>query len=157
MPMKLDDIDRSILRTLQRDGRIQNIELAREIGLSPSPCLRRVKLLEDAGVIKGYSAVIDAASVGYGVTLFARVWLTHQDSTTISRFVEAIAAMDQVVECHLMAGECDALLRVVAADLNDYYRFQADHLSRVDGVSNVKTDVPMQTVKTVLGIPISRR
>ncbi|KAK0341661.1 hypothetical protein LTR94_025469, partial [Friedmanniomyces endolithicus] len=127
--MKLDDIDRSILRTLQRDGRIQNIELAREIGLSPSPCLRRVKLLEDAGVIKGYSAVIDAAS----------------DSTTISRFVEAIAAMDQVVECHLMAGECDALLRVVAADLNDYYRFQADHLSRVDGVSNVKTDVPMQT------------
>lgn len=155
--MKLDDLDRRILRALQRDGRIQNIELAREVGLSPSPCLRRVKLLEEAGVIQGYSAVIDAAAVGYGVTLFARVWLTRQDSTTIRNFVEAIDAMEQVVECHLMAGECDALLRVVAADLNDYYRFQADQLSRVEGVSNVKTDVPMQAVKTGRGVPISRR
>lgn len=157
MPAGLDAIDRRILEALQTDGRMQNVELAKKVGLSPSPCLRRVRLLEEAGIIQGYVATIDAGKVGYGLILFARVWLTGQDATTISDFVAAIVELPQVVECHLMAGECDALLRIVASDLNDYYRFQADHLSRIKGVQSVKTDVPMQTVKTGSTVPIRVR
>jgi Lrp/AsnC family transcriptional regulator, leucine-responsive regulatory protein len=154
VPTRFDSIDRRILEALQTDGRIQNVELAKKVGLSPSPCLRRVRLLEESGVIKGYVATIDAAKVGYGLTLFARVWLSGQDATTISDFVAAIVELPQVVECYLMAGECDALLRVVASDLNGYYRFQADHLSRIKGVQSVKTDVPMQAVKIGSAVPI---
>lgn len=152
--MKLDAIDRRILASLQRDGRIQNVDLAREVGLSPSPCLRRVRLLEEAGVIDRYVALLNPGKIGAGVSLFARVWLTRQDAMTIERFVAAIHELPQVVECHLMAGDCDALLRIVSADLEGYYRFQADHLSRIEGVQNVKTDVPMKTVKMTAALPL---
>lgn len=118
--MKLDAIDRCILRALQRDGRLQNVELAHEIGLSPSPCLRWVCLLEEAGVIERYVALLSAPKVGMGLTVFARVWLTGQDAESVDRFTDAIMLLPQVVECHLMAGDCDFPLRVVAADLDDY-------------------------------------
>src|SRR6185369_4838867 len=117
MPIKLDEIDKHILRALQRDGRMQNVELAKEVGLSPSPCLRRVKLLEEAGVIDRYVAVLDQSKVGLSHSMFARVCLTAQDADTIDRFIAAMKKLPEVVECYIMLGEIDALLRVVVADL----------------------------------------
>jgi Lrp/AsnC family leucine-responsive transcriptional regulator len=152
--MKLDDIDKRILRALQRDGRLQNVELAREVGLSPSPCLRRVRLLEEAGVIDRYVAVLNPSKIGAGLSLFARIWLKAQDAETIERFIAAIEQLPQVVECYIMLGDCDFLLRVVAADLEDYRRFQIAHLTRIPGVQNVKTDVPSQTVKQTYALPL---
>lgn len=152
--MKLDDIDRRILRELQRDGRVQNNELAKRVGLSPSPCLRRVKLLEEAGIIARYVAVIDQAKVGLKLSMFARVWLTAQDAETIDRFIAAMRRLPEVVECYIMLGESDALLRVVVADLADYRRFQSTHLTRTNGIQNVKTDVPSEVVKQTAALPI---
>jgi Lrp/AsnC family transcriptional regulator, leucine-responsive regulatory protein len=145
--MQLDEIDRRILRELQRDGRLHNIELARRVGLSPSPCLRRVRLLEDAGVIDRYVALLNPSKVGMGLTVFARVWLTGQDAKTVDRFNRRVQELPEIVECHLMAGDCDFLLRIVAADLDAYRQFQINHLTRIEGVRNVKTEVPMQRVK----------
>lgn len=154
MPIELDDIDRRILRALQRDGRMSNVELAEKVGLSPSPCLRRVRLLEEAGVIDRYVALLDASKIGMGLTLFARVWLTGQDSETVDRFTKAVARLPQVVECHLMAGDCDFLLRIVAADLDAYRRFQMEHLTRIKGVQSIKTEVPMQKIKLSSELPL---
>lgn len=154
MPMPLDAIDRRILVELQRDGRMQNQDLARKVGLSPSPCLRRVRLLEEEGIIERYVALLNPGKVGMGLTVFARIWLTGQDSETVDRFTEAIRQLPQVVECHLMAGDCDFLLRVVAADLDDYRRFQIEHLTRIKGVQSVKTEIPMQRIKLTSELPL---
>ena len=152
--MELDTIDRRILRALQRNGRLQNVDLAKEVGLSPSPCLRRVRLLEENGVIERYVAVLNPAKVGKAISVFARVFLKGQDAHTVEHFTEAIRQLPQVVECHLMAGECDFLLRVVAADLDEYRQFQVDHLTRIKGVQSVKTDIPMQRIKLTSELPI---
>lgn len=154
MPMKLDAIDRRILRALQRDGRLQNVELAKQVGLSPSPCLRRVRRLEEAGVIARYAAILDSAKIDLGMTLFARIWLTGQDEETVGPFVAAIQDLPQVIECHLMAGDCDFLLRVLAKDLDDYRRFQIEHLGRIKGVRSIKTDIPMQKIKQSTELPV---
>ena len=152
--MKLDEIDRRILQVLQSNGRLQNVELAKEVGLSPSPCLRRVRLLEEAGIIERYVAVVNANKVGMGLTVFARIWLKGQDAETVDHFNEAIRQLPQVVECHLMAGDCDFLLRIVAADLDDYRQFQIKHLTRIKGVQSVKTEIPMQKIKQTSEIPV---
>jgi DNA-binding Lrp family transcriptional regulator len=154
MPVKLDAIDRRILAALQRNGRIQYGELAQIVGLSASPCLRRVRLLEEAGVIERYAALLNPSKVGMGLTVFARIWLTGQDAQTVDYFTSQIEKLPQVVECHLMAGECDFLLRVVAADLDAYRTFQAEHLTRIRGVQSVKTDIPMQKIKLSWEIPV---
>ncbi len=151
---KLDGIDRRILRVLQENGRIQNVELAEKVGLSPSPCLRRVKMLEESGVIQRYVALLDAAKIDVGLTVFARVWLTGQDAETVEHFVAEVRRLPQVVECHLMAGDCDFLLRVVAADLEAYRQFQVDHLTRIKGVQSVRTEIPMQKVKLTSELPV---
>ena len=124
------------------------------VGLSPSPCLRRVRRLEQEGVIQRYVALLDPAKVGIGLTVFARVSLSSQDAETVERFAAAMRGLVQVVECHIMAGECDALLRVVAADLDDYRTFQSVHLTRANGVQIVKTDIPMQKVKLSTELPV---
>lgn len=152
--MKLDDIDRRILRVLQRNGRIANNDLAREVGLSPSPCLRRVRLLEEAGVIDRYVAVLNPSKIGKGLTFFVRIRLDQQDEETLQTFAKAILKLPQVVECYFMLGDFDAMIRVVAADIEDYRRFQSEHLSRIKGVQSLKTDVPSQTVKQVSEIPV---
>ncbi|NTG48553.1 Lrp/AsnC family transcriptional regulator [Agrobacterium rhizogenes] len=152
--MRLDDIDKRILRALQRDGRLQNIELAKEVGLSPSPCLRRVKLLEEAGIIDRYVAVVDPVKAGLPLSMFARVWLTTQDAETIDHFMAAMKKLPQVMECYIMLGESDALLRVVVSDLDDYRQFQSTHLTKVNGIQNVKTDVPSQIVKQTYALPL---
>lgn len=154
MPIKLDEMDKRILRALQRDGRLQNTDLAQAVGLSPSPCLRRVRLLEEAGVIERYVAVLNPAMVGIGMTLFTRVWLTAQDAETIEHFMAAMKQLPQVMECYIMLGESDAMLRVVVADLDDYRRFQTTHLTRANGIQNVKTDLPSQIVKQTYALPL---
>ncbi|EMI5489509.1 Lrp/AsnC family transcriptional regulator [Providencia stuartii] len=154
MPIKLDGLDRHILQVLQRDGKIANNELAKEVGLSPSPCLRRVKLLEEAGVIKRYVAVLDGSKIGAGLSLFARIWFKTQDAQTINQFVSEIKEMPEVVECHLMAGECDALIRIVTEDLASYRRFHADHLTQIRSIQSIKTEVPMETVKVTYALPL---
>jgi DNA-binding Lrp family transcriptional regulator len=151
---KLDAIDRRILQALQENGRMANVELAEKIGLSPSPCLRRVKMLEESGVIERYVALLDASKIGAGLTVFARVWLTGQDSATVEHFTEAVRRLPQIVECHLMAGDCDFLLRVVAADLNAYRKFQIEHLTRITGVQSVKTEIPIQKIKLTSELPL---
>ncbi|MBP0621172.1 Lrp/AsnC family transcriptional regulator [Cupriavidus consociatus] len=150
----LDRIDRRILRALQEDGRIQNVELAEKVGLSPSPCLRRVKLLEESGIIERYVALLNAAKLGVGMTVFVRIWLTCQDSETIENFTLEVQRFPQIVECHLMAGDCDFLLRVVAEDLDAYRKFQAEHLVRIKGVQSVKTEIPMQRIKLTSELPL---
>lgn len=152
--MQLDDIDRRILRELQQDGRLQNVELARRVGLSPSPCLRRVKLLEEAGIIDRYVAVVDQAKVGLQLSMFARISLTAQDAETIDHFIAAMKRLPEVVECYIMLGESDALLRVVVSDLEDYRRFQSTHLTRRNGIQTVKTDMPSETVKQSFALPL---
>jgi DNA-binding Lrp family transcriptional regulator len=152
--MNLDATDRRILRALQRDGRLQNLELAKQVGLSPSPCLRRVRLLEEAGVIERYVALVNPQKVNAAVTLFVRVWLTGQDEVTVDRFTDAVRELPEVLECHLMAGDCDFLLRVVAADLDAYRQFQIKHLARIKGVQSLKTEIPMQKIKLTTELPI---
>ena len=152
--MHLDEIDRRILRELQQNGRLQNTELARRVGLSPSPCLRRVKLLEDAGIISRYIAVVDQARVGLQLSMFARISLTAQDAETIDHFIAAMKRLPEVVECYIMLGESDALLRVVVSDLEDYRRFQAANLTRKNGIQTVKTDVPSETIKQTFALPL---
>jgi len=150
----LDAIDRRILRVLQNDGRIPNTELAEKVGLSPSPCLRRVKILEEAGFIDRYVALLNPTKVNVGFTVFARIWLKSQDAETVEHFIEEVKRLPQIVECHLMAGDCDFILRVVAENLDEYRRFQASHLTRIKGVQSVKTEIPMQKVKLTSELPI---
>jgi Lrp/AsnC family leucine-responsive transcriptional regulator len=123
MSIRIDSIDRAILRALQQNGRIQNSKLARQAGLTPPPCLRRVRRLEESGVIERYAALVDPVKVGMALTIFTRVWLTSQDECTISSFVETIQRLPQVIECNIMVGDSDFLLKVVAQDLDEYHRF----------------------------------
>ncbi len=152
--MKLDAIDRRILSELQSDGRLTNNDLAERVGLSPSPCLRRVRALEAAGIIVGYNAALDPALLELGTSVFVRVWLKAQDDETVQRFVDSVVALPHVVECHMMAGDCDFLLRVVARDLDGYRRFQAEKLARIEGVTSLKTDIPLQRVKVTAALPL---
>jgi len=141
-------------QALQRNGRLQNLELAKQVNLSPSPCLRRVRLLEEAGIIERYVAILNPARVGKGMTVFARIWLTSQDVKTTDHFTSKVAQFPEVVECHLMAGDCDFLLRVIVADLEDYRRFQTDHLACIKGVQSIKTEIPLQKIKSTTEIPV---
>ena len=154
MPTSLDAIDRRILRALQRNGRISNVELANEVGLSPSPCLRRVKRLEESGVIDRYVAVLDGARIGMSLTVFARIWFKTQHAETTNQFAETVRNFPEVMECDLTTGECDAIMRVVTTDLHAYWRFQSDYLMRIPSVQSVKTDVPMETIKRSYELPL---
>ena len=154
MPITLDETDRRILRVLQRNARISNVDLANEVGLSPSPCLRRVKLLEESGIIERLVTVLRGEEVGLGLTVFVRVWFKTQDAAITQQFAETVRNFPEVMECYLTTGECDAIMRVVTADLHAYWRFQADHLTRIPSVQSVKTDVPMETIKRSYDLPI---
>lgn len=105
-------------------------------------------------MIERYAAIVNPAKVGMGMTVFARVWLTGQDEDQVERFVAAVSELAQIVECHLMAGDCDFLLRIIAPDLEGVRRFQAEHLARIAGVRSIKTDIPMQRVKLAADLPL---
>ena len=152
--IKLDGIDKNIIRSLQINGRIQNNDLAREIGLSASSCLRRVRLLEEAGVIKNYTAVVDPQKIGFQLILFSRIWLLGQDAETIHLFIEAMKELPQVMECYIILGESDAMLKVVVPDLESYRKFQSTHLTKKNGITSVKTDVPSQIIKQSFQLPL---
>ncbi len=152
--MKLDQMDRRILQALQRNGKLANNELAEQIGLSPSPCLRRVKQLEDAGIIDHYVALVDAHQVNLGLTVFARIWLKGQDAETVNQFIDAVMHIPEIVECQLMAGDCDFFLRIVVSDLEAYRKFQINHLNKISGIQNVKTEIPLQKIKLTTVLPL---
>ncbi|WP_175908496.1 MULTISPECIES: Lrp/AsnC family transcriptional regulator [unclassified Burkholderia] len=154
MPIKLDAIDRRILRALQRNSNQTNAELAQQAGLSPTPCLRRVHLLEEQGVIDAYVALLNPAAVELRFTAFVRVTLERQDKTTVERFAREMEQAPEVLECHLMAGSYDYLLRVIARDLDDYQRFQMETLTQIEGVRNVETEIPLKRIKQTVRLPI---
>jgi Lrp/AsnC family transcriptional regulator, leucine-responsive regulatory protein len=150
----IDPIDRRILRILQRNGRIPNNELADAVNLSPSTCLRRVKRLEDDGVIDRYVAILRPEKIERGATFFIRIWLKAQNEETLQNFADDIATIPQILECYFMLGDCDALVRVVARDIQDYRRFQSEQLNKVRGIQNFKTDVPSQIIKPSSELPV---
>ncbi|MBV5263066.1 Lrp/AsnC family transcriptional regulator [Pinisolibacter aquiterrae] len=152
--MRLDAIDRRILAALQRDGRLTNADLADAVGLSPSPCLRRVRLLEKAGVIAGYHAALDRKAIGLGLTIFVGIKVERHHDEEARAFREAVAALDEVVSCHLVSGEADFLLQVVVADLAAYERFLIGTLLKLPGVSDIRSNFAIQTVKDGAPLPL---
>lgn len=150
----LDRIDRRILSTLQQDGRLPNNELAERVGLSPSPCLRRVKALEDAGVIARYVALVDPASVDLPVNIFVSVSLERQVEARLDGFEAAVMARPEVLECYLMTGDADYLLRVVVPDLASYERFLKEHLTRIPGVANIRSSFALKQVRYRTALPL---
>ena len=152
--VKLDRIDRRILRDLQGDGRMTNVDLARRAGISAPPCLRRVRALEEAGFIRGYHADINPKMMGYEVTVFAQVGLTSQAEADLRRFEETVTGWSQVRECHMLAGETDFLLKIVARDWDDYQRFLTTQLTSAPNVANVKTSLSIRSAKHLPGVPI---
>jgi DNA-binding Lrp family transcriptional regulator len=152
--VKLDRIDRRILRDLQNDGRMTNVELARRAGISAPPCLRRVRALEESGFIRGYHADINPDSLGYGVTVFAQVGLSSQAETDLRKFEELVVSWPLVRECNMLAGEFDFLLKIVAEDWDDYQRFLTTKLTSAPNVSHVKSALSIRSSKYVPGVPI---
>lgn len=150
----LDRADARILRALQDDAGLSNVELARRVGLSPSPCLRRVRALEASGVIRGRTAIVDPAAVGLPVSVFLQVTLDRQIEANLDRFESAIAQWPEVLECYLMTGDADYLLRVAASDLDAYHRFLMDRLTKVDGVASIKSSFALKQIKYAGALPI---
>ncbi|MFZ7094365.1 Lrp/AsnC family transcriptional regulator [Primorskyibacter sp. 2E233] len=153
---KLDSKDQQIIRALQRNGRMTNQDLAAEVNLSPSPCLRRLKLLEESGVITGYSANIDAEAYGLPVTVFVHVRLNSHTEATVKQFEADISRVDQVLECFVMTGASDYLLRVVVADLTDYETFVRRKLHPIGGIASIDSSFVYGIVKKTNVFPVTR-
>lgn len=151
----LDVVDRRILAVLQENARISNVDLAEQVGMSPSPCWRRVKTLEDSGVIAKHVSLVDPAAVGLPVSVFVQVTLERQIETALETFEQTVLARPEVMECYLMTGDSDYLLRVVVADLSAYERFLMDHLTRLNGVASIKSSFALKQVKYRTALPLS--
>lgn len=152
--MALDRIDRQILALLQADGRMTNVELAERVGLTAPPCLRRVRALEEAGAIRGYHADLDAARLGFPITVFAMVSLRSQAEHDLAAFEAHVAGIPEVRECHMLNGEIDFILKIVASDLKGFQEILTGHLTPAPNVASVKTSLTIRTAKQVSGIPI---
>lgn len=153
--IKLDKIDRKILRDLQDNGRITNVELSKNAGISAPPCLRRVRALEESGFIKGYYAKLDGQALGYGLSVFALIKLTSQAESDLKKFEEDCMALKRVRECHMLSGEVDFLLRIVATDWDSYQQFLTERLTALDNIVSVKTMPLVRSSKEVPGVPIN--
>ena len=153
--MALDAIDRKILAALQADARLSNVELAERVGLSPSPCLRRVRQLERAGVIKAYRAQLDSKQVGLGLTLFVGIKVGLHEHLEEAAFSAAVAKLPEVVSCHLVSGEFDFLLQVVVADLAAYETFLLGTLLKLPGVRDIRSNFAIRTVKPPAPLPLN--
>ena len=151
---KLDVIDRKILRAIQQDARVSNLELAKAVGLSPTPCLRRIRRLESDGVIAGYAAVLDQARVGLPVSVFAQVRMDSHDNDTLARFEETVRAWPEILECYLMTGARDYLLRIVVEDVAAYERFIKEKLTRIPGIGSIESSFALNQIKHVSALPI---
>jgi Lrp/AsnC family transcriptional regulator, leucine-responsive regulatory protein len=152
----LDAIDAKILEALQDDARISNVDLARKVGLSPSPCLRRVRELEAHGVIRRSVTLLDAQAIGLPVSVFVNVTLEKQVERALEVFESAVRKRPEVMECYLMTGEADYLLRVVVPDLTAYQRFLMDHLTRVPGVASIKSSFALKQVQYRTAMPLAQ-
>lgn len=150
----LDPLDRAILGELQENARLSNVELARRVGLSPSPCLRRVRDLESSGVIREYTALLEPAAVGLGVSVFVQVTLERQVDEGLVRFESSIQERPEVMECYLMTGDSDYLLRVVVPDVPAFEHFLIDYLTRLPGVSGVKSSFALKEIKYRTALPL---
>jgi len=150
----LDEIDLKILQRLQDDGRITNVELANSVGLTAPPCLRRMRALEDEGVINSYHAAIDPAKMGYTITVFAMVSLKSQAETDLQAFEEHVQKLPEVRECYMLNGEIDFILKVVAKDLQQFQSFLTSQLTAAPNVASVKTSLTIRSAKHLPGAPI---
>lgn len=144
---QIDTLDRKIIRALQRNGRMTNLELASEVNLSPSPCLRRLRNLENNGAITGYSVEVNAKAYGLPVTVMVRISLDKHTEDVVLRFEERMKAIPEVLECFVMTGLSDYLLRVVVSDLEDYERFVRDRLHPIGGIGSIDTSFVYGVVK----------
>jgi Lrp/AsnC family leucine-responsive transcriptional regulator len=151
----LDAIDRRIIATLQADGRLSNVELAQRIGLSPSPCLRRVKRLEREGYIEGYRATLRRERIGLGLTVFVGVKIAGHASEDAEKFEETIVAMPEIIACHLIAGDVDYSLEVIVPDLEHYQRFLVGKLLNLSIVREVRSSIAIQTLKAGAPLPLN--
>ena len=150
----LDQIDRKIIGVLQSNGLATSEELSAAVGLSPSPCARRVRMLEKDGVIKGYVAVIDQGKVGLPISAFASIKLARQHEDDLDRFARAVARWPEVVDCYLMTGQRDYLMRIVVPDLEAYERFLKQKLTRLEGVASIETSFALGQVKRSEPLPL---
>ena len=155
MPYTLDNTDRRILRVIQEGARVSNSELAERVGLSPSPCWRRVRTLEENGVIERYVTLVNAKAVGLPINVFATVTLEKQAESALELFEKAVKKRPEVMECNLMTGEFDYLLRVVVPDLAAYERFLMDHLTRIKGIASIKSSFSLKQVSYKTALPLS--
>ncbi len=159
--MELDAVDVRILRELQEDGRLTNVELADKVGLSPSPCLRRVKALEGAGIISGYHAALDRGELGLGLTVFVGVKVAHRQENRQEKqdddapnFWDAVQALPEIVSCYLVSGESDFLLQVVVPDLAAYERLLLGTLLKLPSVSDVRSNFAIKAIKSPAALPL---
>ena len=150
----LDRIDRRLLCELQDEGRITNVELAQRVGLTAPPCLRRVRALEDEGVIRGYHADLDASKLGYAITVFALVSLRSQAEDALRQFEEHMRGLPEVRECHMLNGEIDFILKIVSRDLQSFQEFLTSKLTPAPNVASVKTSLTIRTAKQLPGVPL---
>jgi DNA-binding Lrp family transcriptional regulator len=152
--MSFDRIDRQILSLLQADGRMTNVDLADQVGLTAPPCLRRVRALEEAGAIRGYHADLDASQLGFPITVFAMVSLRSQAEHDLAAFEHHIANIPEIRECHMLNGEIDFILKIVAPDLKSFQEILTTHLTPAPNVASVKTSLTIRTAKALSGIPV---
>lgn len=152
--ISLDAIDRRILERLQHDGRLSNADLAEQVGLSSSPCWRRVKALEEAGVIKGYAAQLDAKSIGLSVNVFMSVSLSTQVEKALKDFERAAAERPEVMECYLMTGDSDYLIRVAVADMAALEKFILEQLTPIPGIEKIRSSFALKQVRYKTALPL---
>ncbi|HEX7711340.1 MAG TPA: Lrp/AsnC family transcriptional regulator [Sphingomonadaceae bacterium] len=150
----LDAIDCRLLAELQAEGRVTNVELAQRVGLTAPPCLRRVRALEEAGVIRGYHADLDAAKLGYSIMVFAMVSLKSQAEEDLRAFEQHVRALPDVRECHMLNGEIDFILKIVSKDLQSFQEFLTSKLTPAPNVASVKTSLTIRTAKQEPGVPL---
>ena len=153
--MKLERQEKNILRALQQDGRMSNVELAEAVGLSESPCYRRVRALEEAGVIEGYGARVDRRSIGLQVTAFVLVALETQDDRKLAKFLSAVEAEEYIVEAHAMSGSHDFLLKTVARSMDHFSELAMNRILKIPGVKNIETNFSLRAVKENAPLPLS--
>ena len=153
--MTLDRIDRQILSLLQAEGRMTNVDLAERVGLTAPPCLRRVRALEETGAIRGYHAQLDPVRLGYPITVFAMVSLRSQAEHDLAAFERHVGAIPEVRECHMLNGEIDFILKIVASDLNAFQTILTTQLTAAPNVASVKTSLTIRTAKSMSGIPVA--
>ncbi|GMM94051.1 Lrp/AsnC family transcriptional regulator [Qipengyuania sp. MTN3-11] len=150
----LDEIDRRLLAELQEEGRVTNVELAGRVGLTAPPCLRRVRSLEQAGVIRGYHAELDPAKLGFSITVFAMVSLKSQAEDALREFEAAVHDLPEVREVHMLNGEIDFILKIVSRDLQSFQEFLTSKLTPAPNVASVKTSLTIRTSKLRPGVPL---